>query len=190
MRLQDGAASCDKSIKFQRHRVQPPLLSIAETGRMDPLSTVLSAVPLAIQLAKGIHKLYVQDLIVSTLLRGNLTQIISDFLQSIQAAPAEIKWIIEDLHVLENVLNESKLSNDLHGPQPEMEQVLYRCIELLKEFSDAVKPFTAGLASSSRMTLKWTAMEVVWKSERIKQFRDRLAEAKINLLITQNLSTR
>ena len=71
-----------------------------------------------------------------------------------------------------------------------MEQVLYRCIELLKEFNDIAKPFTPGLASSCRITLKWTAMEVVWKSDQIKQFRNRLAEAKSNLLITQNLSTR
>jgi len=86
-------------------------------------------------------------------------------------------------------LNEIKLSNDLNSPQVQMEQVFYRCIELLKEFNDIAKPFTPGLASSCRITLTWTAMEVVWKSDQIKQFRDRLSEAKTNLVITQNLST-
>ena len=146
---------------------------------MDPLSTALSAVPLAIQLAKGTHKLYVRNSDSPNPFKGDLTQIRSGFLQSIQAAPAEIKWIIEDLHLLENVLNEIKLSYDLQGPQLEMEQVLYRCIQLLKEFSDIAKHFTPGLASSSRNTLKWTAMEVVWKRDHIKQFRNRLAEAKL-----------
>ncbi|KAH7391330.1 hypothetical protein BKA64DRAFT_710238 [Cadophora sp. MPI-SDFR-AT-0126] len=80
---------------------------------MDPISTTLSVIPLVLQLGKGINKL-------------------SGFLQSIQDAPAEIEWILEELDFLEVILNQIKLNDEVHGPQSEVQRALQRCMKPLR----------------------------------------------------------
>ncbi|KAH9220496.1 hypothetical protein DL95DRAFT_456251 [Leptodontidium sp. 2 PMI_412] len=110
---------------------------------MDPVSTTLSVIPLVLQLGKGLNKL-------------------SSLLKSIQEAPSEIEWIIEELDFLDTPL---------------------------QELGDIAESFAPGFASNSVIRRKRTAIEVVRQKEQVQQFKDRLANAKTTLIMTQNLSS-
>ncbi|KAG4429750.1 hypothetical protein IFR05_014764 [Cadophora sp. M221] len=138
---------------------------------MDPVSTTLSVIPLVLQLGKGLFKL-------------------SGLLQSIQEAPSEIEWIIEELDFLDTILNQIKLNDELYGTQLEVQRALRRCLKPLQELGDIAESFAPGFASGSIIRRKWTAIEVVRQKEQAQQFKDRLADANTTLIIVQNLSSR
>lgn len=96
---------------------------------MDPISTTLSVIPLVLQLGKGINKLYV---LFPLLHLHSPNKNSSGFLQSIQDAPAEIEWILEELDFLEVILNQIKLNDEVHGPQSEVQRALQRCMKPLR----------------------------------------------------------
>lgn len=120
----------------------------------------------------------------------SLTQTSSSLLQSIQEAPSEIEWIIEELDFLDTVLNQIKLNDELYGTQVEVQRTLRRCLKPLQELGDIAESFAPGFASNSVIRRKRTAIEVVRQKEQVQQFKDRLANAKTTLIMTQNLSSR
>lgn len=62
---------------------------------------------------------------------------------------------------------------------------LVRCDVPLKGLLGITESLVPGFASNSRFKKKWAAIEVVRKNDKIADFKFKLQEAKLDLLIAQ-----
>lgn len=65
---------------------------------------------------------------------------------------------------------------------------LERCDVSLKGLLGVTESLVPGFASNSRLKRKWAAIEVVRKYDKIADFRCKLQQAKLDLLIAQQTS--
>ncbi|EON67347.1 hypothetical protein W97_06600 [Coniosporium apollinis CBS 100218] len=141
---------------------------------MDGLSgpaSVIAIVSLTIQLADSINKL-------------------CGLFSSIRNAPEDIKSILKDLQVLETVRKSIQHNQELYGPHQEVAAALQGCHQELLALQAIVDDLAPGFAMRNSFQRKWNAIRSVSKSEKMKDFRARLQEAKTTLILALQSSLR
>ena len=62
------------------------------------------------------------------------------------------------------------------------------CAELLEEMNSIAESLVPGFSSSSKLKRKWVAIETVRQRDKISQFRAKLGDAKLSLMMAQQNS--
>jgi hypothetical protein len=83
------------------------------------------------------------------------------------------------------ILQDVKTNEETSGPHPTMMLALEGCTNLLEEMNSIAESLVPGLSSSSKFKRKWTAVEAVRQGDKISQFRAKLGDAKISLMMAQ-----
>jgi hypothetical protein len=106
---------------------------------------------------------------------------LSDFIETIQEAPEDVKFILSDLRLLSLILDEVQLqpvnanSND--------KTVLNSLQRQIASFTALANRYTPGLNSESRRIRKWTAIKVASKRGKFKKYWELLNNTKITLIL-------
>ncbi|KAK0123144.1 hypothetical protein ONS96_010148 [Cadophora gregata f. sp. sojae] len=137
---------------------------------MEPVSLALSVVPLAVQLGKGIHKLL-------------------ELLQAIEDAPSEISSIIDEAEFLRLLLTQITTNDETLGKHRETELALQRCQKSLGDLCSIAESFASGFSSKRGLKRRWTAVEIVGKKQDFVRLKSKLCDAKLDLLIAQQISS-
>jgi hypothetical protein len=141
---------------------------------MEPLSgvsSVIAVVSLAIQIANSIKKL-------------------SNFFESVQGAPEDIRCLIEDLDLLTGVLEEIGQNANINGPPHRLGvNTLKRCLETIDELHELLDDLLPKLSSEIRVVRTWSALKAVFRDDRIRKFQDTLNDLKTTLLLAGQVST-
>jgi len=95
---------------------------------------------------------------------------------------------VRDLSFLNEILEEIKHNEEAFGSHTATRLALERCVESLDALSSIARSLHPGFVSSSKIKRKWTALEAVMKSDKIVQFKAKLQEAKLNLILAQQSS--
>lgn len=134
---------------------------------MDVVSSAASVIAIAsiaIQLIDGIAKL-------------------SDFVESIDDAPDNIKSIREDLHLLSCILIEVKANQNADSANPSILATLKHLEHKVQIFTTFLAKFEPELNSHNRIIRKWSAVKGAFKSKKFENLRQSLAQTKSTLLI-------
>ncbi|MCJ1226722.1 hypothetical protein MMC12_003375 [Toensbergia leucococca] len=141
---------------------------------MDGVSSAASVIAIAtvaVQLADGMKKL-------------------CEFWSSIKEAPDDIHSIATGLGMLSASLTEIAHEAELQQPDPTLTRVLKECSVEVNLLTSIVDDFEPGFASSSSRVRRWTALKAVFKTEKLKKFRDFLDSTKTTLLLIQGNHSR
>jgi hypothetical protein len=109
-------------------------------------------------------------------------------LRSIVDAPEEITAVIQDLEFFDSILKHIRHREETFGSQTEIYEALARCDASLKSVLSIAESLVPGFASNNRFKRKWAAIEVVRNEKKIATFKAKLQEAKLDLLIAQQIS--
>ena len=141
---------------------------------MDGLSSAASAfavVSLAGQTLTGVKNLY-------------------DFWGSFQSAPEYIQTINEDLRLLVTVLRDIQASEQLHGPDPLVTDVLRRCNNQLSSITTITHKLECQLGGRTSSKRTWAALKTTFKQDKITKIQDFLRDTKAKLMLAQSNSSR
>ena len=86
--------------------------------------------------------------------------------------------VLEEIQVNENKLSTSSIIG----------HALEQCLAHLESLHSIAKALSPGFISRSSVRRAWTAFDSVNQSEKISQFKAKLGEAKITLMLAQQVS--
>lgn len=112
-----------------------------------------------------------------------------ELLHSIRGASSELKLILDEVEQLRGLLQAIQFEHEGHTSHPALVTALLRFEVSLDALCSMAEKVVSGLSSNGNIKRKWSAVEVVWKSERIAELKSRLDEAKTNILMAQQFST-
>ena len=111
-----------------------------------------------------------------------------DFYSPSTSAPLEIVCIVDELKFLRTLLKQIEDICDDCESKMETVLALQRCKAPLDALWSIINPFAAGFASESDTKRRWTAIKFVQKGQKVAQFKGRLRDAKVDLLLAQQIS--
>lgn len=111
-------------------------------------------------------------------------------MSSIYNAPEEINSTIKDLRLLKTVLNDIQRNEELYGQHAATALALEGCREKILALHAIVDALAPGFTTQNTVERNWNAVQAARKSEKIKDFRKKLEEAKTTLLLAQQSSAR
>jgi hypothetical protein len=106
----------------------------------------------------------------------------------IEEAPKDIKSIVRELNLLRTILGDVKTNEEMFGPHPTTLMALEGCMESMESMNSIASSLVSGFSSSSKFKQKWTAIEAVRQGDKISQFKAKLEEAKLTLMMAQQSS--
>lgn len=136
---------------------------------MEPVSLAIGIVPLAVQLGKGIHNFL-------------------GLLRAIEDAPAELSSVINEAEFFRSLLAQITASDAIFGPHTGTELALQRCQHSLSDLCSIADSFASGFGSKKALRRRWTAIEAVGKKQDLVLLKGKLKDAKLDLLIAQQVS--
>jgi hypothetical protein len=87
------------------------------------------------------------------------------------------------------IRNDVKTNEEMYGARPTTLLALESGLESMESMNAIAALLVPGFSSSSKFKRKWTAIEVVRQGEKISQFKTKLQEAKLTLMMAQQSST-
>jgi len=123
--------------------------------------------------------------LISALICDSYTLSSCNFLNSAKNASKDIETAIEELNLLRMILDEILKYEDKFGTSSMIELALGQCLLHLKSLHSIANTLAPGLTSKSSIRKAWTAIDTVRQSERITQFKAKLTEAKLTLILAQ-----
>ena len=114
---------------------------------------------------------------------GEKTKRVFDFWDATQGAPAEIRDIKAELELLQHVLKQ--VSHEASHQADDSSTVT--ALEICSWKKDSIQAITAafetGLVCSKTRTRKWSAIQAVFKGQKIKKLHDSLTRLKGTLTL-------
>ena len=113
-----------------------------------------------------------------------------EFWSSIKEAPEDILFISVDLQVLSGVVTNIASEGQHHVPDAAVIAALVLCDGKVKTLIAIVTELEPGFESKSLRVRKWTAFKVVFKSDKLKKFRESLEGMKTTLILALQVQHR
>ncbi|KAL1642235.1 hypothetical protein SLS58_005575 [Diplodia intermedia] len=112
--------------------------------------------------------------------------------ESIQklSASEDIEDIVDDLEVLTYVLAEIQRCEELFGPQHATAKAILRCRRQVQALENMVAGWKEDLEQGNRWRRGQAAAKVVIKTEKVKEWRGKISEAKETLSLALQASSR
>ncbi|KAF7877075.1 uncharacterized protein EAF02_008295 [Botrytis sinoallii] len=135
------------------------------------VSSVLSVLGFAIQLADGIKKACA-------------------LWESLQEAPHEVQMICKDLRAISNVLDDIKLEeNQFMHHSNSISEALGLCSEVLESLNHLSQKIVFPNTDTTLLIKRWRAMKGVIKIEKLQGLQSRLNSAKLTLVLARQNSS-
>jgi len=112
-----------------------------------------------------------------------------NFLNSVKNASKDIEAAVEELNLLRSILDEIQKTENKFGTSSITHFALKQCLAHLESLNSIAELLSPGFTSKNSFKRAWTAIDTVRQSERISQFKLKLGEAKLTLILALQGST-
>lgn len=103
-------------------------------------------------------------------------------------APKELGSLIVDLEGLKSLLTQIQQDDEKFGTNEEINLALERCREPLMMLHRIAENLVPDSSSHSYIKRKWAAIDIIKKKDAILKVKRKLQEAKLDLILAQQIS--
>lgn len=108
----------------------------------------------------------------------------------LKEAPKEIESILTSLSVVSSILDKIWRESPQEKQDAVLTAALLECGQHVGALNSIAEDLAPGFTAASPLVRTWTAVRAVKKGDTIKQFQERLEQAKITLIMARQESAR